>query len=216
MKSTIFLTILATAAGMPLVHANVMNRVTLSGYIHSVSAPVMRTTGNSSVSVSTILDTGVTNSTILDTLVQSGDIVDKRGYQLMQVLDDSGTALGYVAFNGRTGDTVNIPSTLIGNITGTVGIEADSSGTRTTRHGTTNIASTETVGIGTAVMFGTPTNVFVTENTALTSQTFRSRGTTNTVPFTAVDSHATFRGITLDNTVIDVSLSSKAGTVSND
>lgn len=193
-------------------HANVYNRVSVSGRIVSATAPVVKETSTSMSSSSKLVASSITAASILDILVAEKDIPTKTGYTILEFIDDEGISLGFYAFNSKTADTVAIDSDLFAGLTDSKFVTATTTSSRQTPQGVVQTYGTVNTGTGTAKVFGTVTSVYFTSTTALRKKDVKINGVTVPKTFLAVNYTGILRGVTAAGGLIDGKILSNGST----
>jgi hypothetical protein len=209
MKTSSIILFLTAAAIVtaPLLHADVVNRVTLSGSIVTVGEPVTRTTGTSTATITKLVTQKINNATVLDAMVQSSALSNKTGYGIVEIFTDAGVSQGFFALNTRTGDSVPIAASLLSGFTDSNLITAESSSSRTGPGGAVaETASSSFTGVASSTIANTPSSVFLIGQTAGRNFTNRVAGDVVKIPYTSTTYTALIRGVSADHEVVNAKL----------
>lgn len=202
----------ALALATQIVHAHtVVNRVTLSGKITSVTEPVVKETATVSTYDTKFKTVALTNASILDALVASGDITDKKGYAIVEISGTQADSSGYFARNSRSGDTVAIPDSLLSSFTNLNVVSTESSAQPLTGSNAQAKANHSFIATASATLAGATVAVSYSGSSSLHSKTVKIAGETTKIPYVTSSLTAVLTGITEQHEAVNAKLTSSGG-----
>lgn len=192
-SSLLFLAVASLIASSA--HADVANRVSLTGKISSVTSPTTHQAGTSTTTSSKLQTESITAAGILDALVFVGTIPEKRGYTIVEIYDNAGVSKGFYARNTRTSDLVKIAESLLGTFSDSKLVTAN-----TAKTGPAPSTSSKFTGVSNTVIGNTPLVAFVSGSTKSGKKTQRAGGETTVTSYISTTYTATLGGVSFDGT----------------
>lgn len=209
----------ASLLAVPAAHADIVNKVSVSGRITYESDPLERITPNTYTVGTRLEGFSVTNSALLDVLISMNAIPYKAGYTIIERFDTDGYSLGHFARNARTGHTVALDSDLFSSqLSGSSGPQAYTDSYRADRWGDFYLTGSKTnfAMVTEGSIFDTYITGVVRGATNLVLRTVRINGGLTPVQYNVVGYTSYVQGLYDDAAIIEAKITSNGTTYSYD